>query len=137
MVRINVLCQEFLIWEIQSLCEKWIHRDCQLTEGLLTLSIFEPPHEIMALLVFRKRILQTRMRSYPVGLDVWVLVGSFFYSYTSCVLAWAFAGRLCDKYHNLMSWLFSLQSLWSKFDKLWTKYCLHYQSVSKFIYSVF
>ena len=20
-------------------------------------------------------------------------------------LAWAFAGRLCDKYHNLMSWL--------------------------------
>ena len=22
-----------------------------------------------------------------------------------CRLAWAFAGRLCDKYHNLMSWL--------------------------------
>ena len=21
------------------------------------------------------------------------------------MLAWAFAGRLCDKYHNLMSWL--------------------------------
>ena len=21
-------------------------------------------------------------------------------------LAWAFAGRLCDKYHNLMSWLY-------------------------------
>ena len=23
-------------------------------------------------------------------------------------LAWAFAGRLCDKYHNLMSWLIYL-----------------------------
>ena len=22
-----------------------------------------------------------------------------------CRLVWAFAGRLCDKYHNLMSWL--------------------------------
>ena len=22
-----------------------------------------------------------------------------------CRLAWAFAGRLCDKYHNLMRWL--------------------------------
>ena len=25
-----------------------------------------------------------------------------------CRLAWAFAGRLCDKYHNLMSWLIEL-----------------------------
>ena len=24
-------------------------------------------------------------------------------------LAWAFAGRLCDKYHNLMSWLILFQ----------------------------
>ena len=50
------------------------------------------------------------------GLDVWCLVGPFVYFHTSCVrtakalarlrsLAWAFAGRLCDKYHNLMSWL--------------------------------
>ena len=23
-------------------------------------------------------------------------------------LAWAFAARLCDKYHNLMSWLISV-----------------------------
>ena len=55
------------------------------------------------------------MRSHPVGLDVWFCVGPFVYFHTSCVrtakalhprsLAWAFAGRLCDKYHNLMSWL--------------------------------
>ena len=32
--------------------------------------IFEPAHEIMALLVLRKLILQMRMRSHPVGLDV-------------------------------------------------------------------
>ena len=30
----------------------------------------EPAHEIMVLFVFRKLILQTRMRSYPVELDV-------------------------------------------------------------------
>ena len=48
----------------------------------------------MVLFVLRKLILQTRMRSHPVGLDVWFL-----------------AGRLCDKYHNLMSWLKSQYSL--------------------------
>ena len=65
-----------------------------------------------------KLILQTRTRSHPVGLDVWLFVGPFVYFYTSCVrtvkalstarmrrLACAFAGRLFDKYHNLMSWL--------------------------------
>ena len=30
---------------------------------------FEPSYEIMALFVLRKLILQTRMRSHPVGLD--------------------------------------------------------------------
>ena len=29
-----------------------------------------PSHEIMALFVLRKFILQTRMRSHPVGVDV-------------------------------------------------------------------
>ena len=32
--------------------------------------IFEPSHEIMVLFNLRKLILQTRMRSYPVGLGV-------------------------------------------------------------------
>ena len=73
----------------------------------------------MALFVLRKLILQTCMHSHPVGLDVWFLIGPFVYFHTLCAnskgsgetawmrrLAWAFAGRLCDKYHNIMSWLF-------------------------------
>ena len=73
---------------------------------------YEPSHEIMALFVLRKLILQMRMRSNPVGLDVW------FWSDPSSTsihyvceqrrlrrVAWAFAVCLCGKYHNLMSWL--------------------------------
>ena len=48
-------------------------------------SIFEPSHEIIVLFVLRKLILQTRMRSDSVGLDVWLLVGLFIYFHTSCV----------------------------------------------------
>ena len=75
----------------------------------------------MVLFILRKIILQARMHSHPVGLDIWFVVWPFVYFHTSCVgmpnsegygetarmrrLAWAFAGRLCDKYHNLMSWL--------------------------------
>ena len=63
--------------------------------------------------LLRKLILHRRMRSHPLGLDVWFLVGPFVYFHTLWVrtakalarLAWAFAGCLCDKYHNLMSWL--------------------------------
>ena len=39
----------------------------------------EPAHEIMALFVLRKLILQTRMRSHQAGLDAWCLVGPFVY----------------------------------------------------------
>ena len=46
---------------------------------------FEPSHEIMVLFVLRKLILQTCMRSHPVGLDVWFSVGSFDYFHTLCV----------------------------------------------------
>ena len=45
---------------------------------------FEPSLEIMALFVLRKLILQTHMRSHPVGLDVWFLVGPLVYFNTSC-----------------------------------------------------
>ena len=60
----------------------------------------------MVLFVLRQCILQTRMHSHPVGLDVWLFGG------TLCLLpdfmcansegygAWASAGRLCDKYRN-------------------------------------
>ena len=39
----------------------------------------------MVLFVFCKLILQTRMRSQPMGLDVWCLVGPFVYFKTLCV----------------------------------------------------
>ena len=48
------------------------------------ISINEPCHEIMVLFVLRKIILQMHMRSNPVGLDVWFLIGPFVYFYTSC-----------------------------------------------------
>ena len=75
--------------------------------------LFGPTHEIMALIALRKLNLQTRMRSNPLGLHIWYLVRPFVYFHTLCVwtakalarsLAWGFAVRLCDKYHNLMSW---------------------------------
>ena len=47
--------------------------------------LFEPSREIMVLFAPRKLILQTRMGSYPVGLDVWFLVGPFDYFHTSCL----------------------------------------------------
>ena len=46
---------------------------------------FEPSHQIMPLFVLRKLILPTRMRSHPVGLIVWFLVGPFVYFHTSIV----------------------------------------------------
>ena len=79
--------------------------------------IFEPAHEIVVLFVLSKLIFQTGMLSHPMGLDVWFLVGAFVYFHTACLrttnsegcgetarmcrLAWAFAGRICDKYHEL------------------------------------
>ena len=45
----------------------------------------EPSYEIMVLFVLHKLILQTHMCSYPVGLDVWFLVGPFVYFQTSCM----------------------------------------------------
>ena len=46
---------------------------------------YEPCHEVMALSVLRKLILQTSMRSHPVGQDVWFLVGPFVCFHTSCM----------------------------------------------------
>ena len=79
---------------------------------------YEPCHEIMALFVFRNFILQTRMRNHLVRLDVWFFCRTLrLLPYFMCAnsegsgetarmrkLAWAFVGRICDKYHNLMSW---------------------------------
>ena len=46
---------------------------------------YEPCHEIVVLSVLRKLILQTCMRSHPLGLDVSCLVGPFVYFHTSCL----------------------------------------------------
>ena len=85
---------------------------------------FEPSHESMVCFVLRKLILQTHTRRHPEGLDAWFWVGPFVYFHTWCVrtvrirrLAWAFAGRLCDKYHDPMSWLIWLQ--WHLYMKAW------------------
>ena len=40
---------------------------------------------IWAISILRKLIPQTRMRSQPAGLDVWLLTGHFVYFHTSCV----------------------------------------------------
>ena len=53
--------------------------------GLVSWAPNEPAREIMARFVLRKLILQTHMRSHPVGLDVWFFVGPFVYFHTSCV----------------------------------------------------
>ena len=63
-----------------------------------------------------------RMRSHLVGLDVLIFGRTLrLLPYFMCAnsegtgetarmrrLAWAFVGRLCDKYHNLMSWLINV-----------------------------
>ena len=54
------------------------------------------------------------------------------FGWTLCLLAWAFAGRLCDKYYNLMSWLiyrlinYDLQLQWTHYldEPGWCKH--HY-----------
>ena len=69
----------------------WPHRREDFTPRRLAmeasdnLKYNEPAHEIMALFALRKLILQMRMCSHPVGLDVWFLVGTFAFFQTSCV----------------------------------------------------
>ena len=53
--------------------------------------LYEPAHEIMALIALLKLNLQTRMRSHPVGLDVWFSLRPFIYCHTLCVRT----ARLC------------------------------------------
>ena len=81
-------------------------------------SIYAPAHEIMARFVLRKVILQTHMHSHSGARCLNFgrtlrLLPYFMCANSECSgetarmrrLAWAFAGRLCDKHHNLMSWL--------------------------------
>ena len=56
----------------------------------------------MVLFVLRKLIFQTRMCANSEGSGETARIH---------MLVWAFAGRLCDKYHNLISWLNSSRLL--------------------------
>ena len=61
---------------------KFVMTECSKTQIRLTGlddEWNEPSHEIMILFVLSKLILQTRMHSHPVGLDVWFLVGPLVY----------------------------------------------------------
>ena len=72
----------------------------------------------MASFVLRKLVLQTHMGSHWVGLDAWFFgrtrrLVSFVRTARMRRLVWVFAGRLGDKYHNLMSWpIYSLTWLY-------------------------
>ena len=78
-------------WEIQTSHSMWQAEQCHFVILKMT---NEPSHEIMVLFVLRKLILQNRMRSHPVGLDVWYLVSPFVYLHTSCVRTAKALGRL-------------------------------------------
>ena len=73
---ISLVCTETGTWDLN------ISFQCNatMTSGWLSNFVlicaivsesFEPCHEITVLFVLRKFILQTRMRSHPMGLDVW------------------------------------------------------------------
>ena len=99
------------------------YTDCVLLE-------FEPAHEIMAFFVLRKLILQTRMRSHPVGLDVWFLVGPFVHFHTSCVRTAKALARLrgcagspepslvAYVISTIISWAGSVCFIWLRFHAL-------------------
>ena len=87
------------------------------TSGYGLKSIFEPTHEILALFVLCKFILQIRMRSHPVELDVWFLVWPFVYFHSSCVrtaistiISWAGSFGTCSSCMNAIYFIY-FQSL--------------------------
>ena len=78
----------------------------------------EPAHEIKALIVPRKLILQTCMCRHPLGIDVWCLVGYFVYFHTSCVRTAKALARLCacagSPEHSLVAYVLSTIISWAR-----------------------
>ena len=78
---------------------------------------YEPSHEIMVLFVLRKLILQMRMRSHPVRLDIWFLIGPFVYFHISCVRTAKALARLrrCagSPEHSLVAYVISTIISWA------------------------
>ena len=66
--------------QVQQLDKPLTLRNILSVDSVISVKTYEPSYEIMALFVLRKLILQTHMRSHPVGLDVWFLVGPLFTS---------------------------------------------------------
>ena len=85
---------------------KFVMTECSKTQIRLAWLMWEsllnskkqskPCHEIMALFVLLKLILQIRMHSHPVGLDVWFLGGPFVYFHTSYERTVKALARLCE-----------------------------------------
>ena len=108
----TILCREICLIEKCTLRNIAIKVYCKVCT-------IESAHVIMVLFVLRKLILQTRMHRHPVGLENWFFGRTLrLLPYFMCAnsegsgeIAWMyrlaliFSGRLCDKYHNLMSWL--------------------------------
>ena len=80
---------------------RWLMFICHPNSGHNDPKTFEPCHEIMALFVLRKLILQMCMRSHPVGLDVCYLVGPFVCFNTSCVQTVKALVKLCGAQAHL------------------------------------
>ena len=74
-------------------------------------------HEIMALFVLRKFILQMRMCRHPVGLDIWFLVGPFVYFHTLCLRTAKALARLrrwaCSPEPSLVAYAISTIISWA------------------------
>ena len=87
---------------------------------------FEPSHGILVLFDLPKLILQTHMRSHPVGLDVWFLVRHFVYFHTLCVKA--LARPVACVVSTKISWAGSF-GFYSSLDQIYFKYyrllCFH------------
>ena len=97
----------------------------------MTKTWFEPAHEIMVLFILRKLILQMRMHSHPVALDIWFMVGPFVYSHTSCLRTLTALARLrgwagssepslvACVISTIISWAGSIISLYHDYLALW------------------
>ena len=95
----------------------------------------ETSHEIMARFVIRKLVLQTRMRSHTVGLDVWFLVGPVVYFHTLCLRTGKALARLrgCagSPEPSLVAFVISTINSWAGWNYLWS---LSSNLGSRFIY---
>ena len=89
-----------------------------------TINKFEPTHEIMALFILCKLILQMCMCSHPVELDVWFLVGPFVYFHTSCVRTAKALARLrgcaASPEPSLVAYVISTIILWAGSNKVFS-----------------